>query len=166
MLGVVAVVGLLSGCSNGDEQPEGLPVIDPTAVGSYRAEADEICAQAQEKMAANLGAFEVHNSTSGNVARGVTKVAKPEEVKAYVAGQLVHLEQQQVALKTLQLPAGQSGENLKKLWAEADKILAEVKKNPTEAAYTNPFQDVAEALRLGGFSKCFQKERPASVEDQ
>jgi hypothetical protein len=143
-----------------------LPVIDPTAVSSYRDAADEVCAQAQEKMAANLGAFEVHNSTSGNVARGVTKVAKPEEVKAYTAGQLVHLEEQQVALRKLKLPTGQSGENLTKLWAEADKVLADVKKNPTEAAYTNPFKDVATALRLGGFEKCFQKERPASVEDQ
>jgi hypothetical protein len=154
----------LAGCSASSDSADG-PKVAPAALDGYNTRADQVCAKARAKMAANLGAFEIHKSTSGQVKRGVSKVAKPEEVRAYIEGQLVHLEAQQAELRKLKLPAGEAGKAVTAIWDRADKIMAEVKSNPTEAAFVDPFKPIRKDLETLEFKECFQDDRPKEFEE-
>jgi hypothetical protein len=137
---------------------------DQAAIAPYVKEADALCATARTKMAANLGAFEVHKSVTGSARRKTIRLAKPDEVSAYIKGQLIHLEEQQVAVRKLELPEGASGEQLDALWTKAEAVMASIKKNPDQVAYDDPFKEVADALGDLGFDQCFQASRPDEAE--
>jgi hypothetical protein len=162
--GLLLVSLTLAGCAAADDAADG-PKVAPAALGDYAARADAVCATARAKMAANLGAFEIHKSTSGSVKRGVKKVAKPEEVKAYVQGQLVHLEAQQTELRKLKLPNGEAGKAVTAIWDRADKIIDEVRRNPEEAAFVDPFKPIRKDLETLKFSQCFKDTRPKEFEE-
>ncbi len=137
---------------------------DQAVIAPYVKQADAICEGARVKMAANLAAFEVHKSVTGSAQRKTVKLAKPSEVASYIKGQFVHLEEQQKAIRALDLPAGESGKQIEALWTTAEAVMAKVKKDPEAAAYDDPFHNVAKSLDQLGFKKCFQGKRPAAVD--
>ena len=137
---------------------------DQAAIAPYVKQADAICEKARITMAANLGAFEVHKSVSGSARRKTVKLAKPDEVAAYVKGQVVHLETQQRTIRALPLPEGESGKRLDVLWTEAESVMKTVKEKPEAAAYDDPFRPVAQSLGKLGFDQCFQGSRPVEEE--
>ena len=138
---------------------------DQAAIAPYVKEADAICETARTKMAANLAAFEVHKSVTGSAKRKTVKLAKPSEVASYINGQFVHLEEQQKAIRTLDLPAGDGGTKIDGLFTEAEKIMTTVEQDPEAAAYNDPFHDVAKSMKQLGFKQCFQGSRPKGTDE-
>ncbi len=166
LLSLVAAGCVTPSTTQADKPEDTKPELtaDQAAIAPYVKKADAICETARVTMAANLAAFEVHKSVSGSARRKTLKLAKPNEVAAYVKGQLVHLETQQAAIHKLTLPEGESGKRLQALWTEAESVMKTVKKDPEAAAYDDPFRPVAQSLDKLGFDQCFQGSRPVDEE--
>ncbi len=166
LLAVVATGCVTPSTSQAESTPDTKPELtaDQAAIAPYVKEADAICETARTTMAANLAAFEVHKSVSGSARRKTVRLAKPNEVAAYVKGQLIHLETQQTAIRKLTLPEGASGKQLDALWTEAESIMKTVKEDPEATAYNDPFRPVAQSLEKLGFNQCFQGSRPVEEE--
>jgi hypothetical protein len=167
-LATFATAILLSGCVTPSTTKDAKEAPKDTSVSTgdpelqkYIKLADPICETTRKKMAPNLAAFELHESVSGRARRKTVKVATPETVTKYVKEQLVQLETQQVSLRKLDLPKGESAQQLTDLWTKTDSVLAAVKKDPL-SVYKDPFKPVAVALKELGFKECLQANRPVA----
>jgi hypothetical protein len=154
----------LSACATGSSTAAGGDDQDKTpeqiAFSNYQIDADKKCLAARKLMAASLEGYELHLSTSKGVIKGKLKVARPQDVEAYVTDQIRHLEEQQKQVRAIALPESPNAVQLTKLWDEADKLIVAVKAKPTLAITTNPFKPMAKQLDVLGFKECFQPQRP------
>ncbi len=133
---------------------------DKKSLSDYIAKADPICETARVQMARTVATFERHKANTADLRGSKVNIAKPKELAEYVRVNLHFLEEQQVAIKKLKLPTGPYEGQVAELWKRTDGVIASVKKDPTEAAYTDPFRPLAQALRGLGFSSCLQANRP------
>jgi hypothetical protein len=133
---------------------------DKKSLTDYIAKVDPICEKARVKMAASIASFERHKANSSSLRGPKVNIAKPKEVAEYVAANLRYLEEQQVEVKKVKLPTGPYSAQLTDIWKRTDAVIALVKKDASEAAYTDPFRPVAQNLRGLGFTSCLQPRRP------
>lgn len=133
---------------------------DRASLTEYISRVDPICEQARIKMAASLKSFEQHELTNSSLRGKKVRLAKPKDVTAYITANLRYLEAQQVDIKKQKLPSGPYGPQLTELWKKTDEVIAQLKKDPTEAAFIDPFRPMAKELDTLGFAKCLQSKRP------
>jgi hypothetical protein len=133
---------------------------DKKSLSDYIAKVDPVCETARVGMARTVASFERHKANTANLRGSKVNIAKPKELAQYVKVNLHFLEEQQVAIKKVKLPTGPYQAQLTDLWKRTDAVIAAVKKDPAEAAYTDPFRPMAQALRGLGFSSCLQPRRP------
>jgi hypothetical protein len=130
----------------------------------YIASADKICKASNDRLIAAAKAFETHEVAKAKGARSKkTKVAKPEQVAAFLAK--IGVKEVTEELKQLSLLKAPSGDAdlIAGLLKKAQDALAAVEKDPKGSAYTDPFGKVAKEFVAYGFTVCGHKiERPES----
>ncbi len=158
----VAIVGSIFGAS-GVAQAASATDADKVSLVAYIAKVEPICDKAREQMAASVASFERHEATTPGVRGGKKKIAKPKDVAEYVLLIVRYLEEQQVAVKKETLPSGPYSAQLAGIWKRTEAAIVSIKKNPAEAAYTDPLRPMAKELAELGFSSCLQAKRPKTA---
>jgi hypothetical protein len=133
-----------------------------SARATYIAAADKVCLAVKTDLEAAMLKFETRKafaSKSGGRAKKTT-IGSPESITEYVKVAVPFLERQ-VQQMTLVVPPAADKALIAALLNETRTAIADAKKNPSEVAYNNPFNDVGKKFEEYGFTWCGTKNRPS-----
>ena len=149
LLVATLVVGSSSSVSAAEVKVDRAPYIEA---------ADKICKASNDRLIAAAKEFETHEVAKAKGAGSKkTKVAKPEQVAAFLAkigAKEVAAEFKQLGL--LKAPSGDAAQ-IAAMLNKAQAALAAVEKDPKRSAYTDPFGKVAKEFVAYGFTVCGHK---------